>query len=176
MSAQTLLRFSTAGSVDDGRAPSSVACVAAARCRRPGCELARTTERRVQGLDLGSDDCPRPERSRASRSTSRIAISRLARANSSSPHSGTRAFTRNWLRRSTAALTIGSSREKSCSHNRGEAAVSSLLGIPHLVVAINKIKPSATRRKIERSRRFSGVIASSSSARSLRSVTALEAT
>ena len=141
-----LLRFTTAGSVDDGkstligrlllrlqgrlRGPARRRCAKAATGRRPSTSRCSPTA------------CA-PSASRASPSTWPTATSPRRAASSSSPtRPGHEQYTRNMATgASTAdlAIILIDARNGVLPQSRRHAFIAALLGIPHLVVAVNKM-------------------------------------
>ena len=147
MSAQTLLRFSTAGSVDDGKSTLIGRLLFDSRAVMEDqvATLARTTERRGgKGLDLALlTDGLAAEREQG------ITIDVAYRYFASKKRKfiiadtpGHEQYTRNMVTgASTADLTIVliDAVKGVMPQSRRHAAVASLLRIPHLVVAVNKM-------------------------------------
>jgi sulfate adenylyltransferase large subunit len=147
MSAQTLLRFSTAGSVDDGKSTLIGRLLFDSRSvlEDQVANLARTTERRGgKGLDLALlTDGLAAEREQGI--TIDVAYRYFATKKRKfiiADTPGHEQYTRNMVTgASTADLTIVliDAKKGVQPQSRRHAAVASLLGIPHLVVAVNKM-------------------------------------
>ena len=169
MSAQTLLRFSTAGSVDDGKSTLIGRLLFDSRSvlEDQVANLARTTERRGgKGLDLALlTDGLAAEREQGI--TIDVAYRYFATRKRKfiiADTPGHEQYTRNMVTgASTADLTIVllDAKKGVQPQSRRHAAVASLLGIPHLVVAVNKMDAVGySQERFDAIREeFSGVIA-----------------
>ena len=151
------LRFLTCGSVDDGKSTligrllydteADARGPARAGAREQGCTAPRA---RTSTWPCWSTAW-RPSASRASPSTSPIATSRPTSANSSSPTrratSSTRATWRPAPRRRSRGLLIDA-RKGVLTQTRRHSLIVSLLGIRHLVLAVNKMDLVGFRRRV----------------------------
>ena len=143
-----LLRICTAGSVDDGKSTligrllydSRVGLRGSGALRREGVEEPRPPGRSTSRC---SPTACAPSASRASRSTSRTAISRPRGASSSSPtRPGHEQYTRNMATgASTAdvAILLVDARHGVRAQSRRHAQIARLLGINDFVLAVNKM-------------------------------------
>ncbi len=147
MGAQTLLRFSTAGSVDDGKSTLIGRLLFDSRSvlEDQVASLARTTERRGgKGLDLAllTDGLSAEREQGITIDVAYRYFATKTRKFIIADTPGHEQYTRNMVTgASTADLTIVliDAAKGVQPQSRRHAAVASLLGIPHLVVAVNKM-------------------------------------
>ncbi len=146
----SLLRFLTCGSVDDGKStligrllydsPESQGRPARGACRRTRGSTGRPG---ATSTSHWSWTASRRSASRGSPSTSRIAPSQRAGAGSSSQTlPGTKQYTRNMATgasTSDLAVILVDARKGLLGQTRRHAHIAALLGIRHVVLAINKV-------------------------------------
>ncbi len=146
-----LLRFITCGSVDDGKSTligrllydSEAHFRGSARRARTRFRRSIGTRRRAISISRFWSTGWRPSANRASPSTSPIATSPRRSARSSSPirpaTSNTPATWRLAPRTADLAILLVDARKGVLAQTRRHAAIVSLLGIRHVVLAVNKI-------------------------------------